>query len=133
MQTFTIDEIMDLKPCNEYTRERVEELWDGRESLSLLEICDLPIPVDDIFWVVLLNSDLSDQVKHDLACDFAEHVLHIFESKYPDDKRPRECISIARDPNSTPEQLCAAGAAARDSEQQWQLSRVKEVLGENAR
>ena len=31
------------------------------------------------------------------ACDLAEHVLHIFEDKYPEDKRPREAIKLARE------------------------------------
>ena len=30
------------------------------------------------------------------ACDCAEHVLHIFENHYPDDKRPRLVIESAR-------------------------------------
>ncbi|MFZ3220014.1 MAG: putative immunity protein, partial [Rhodoferax sp.] len=31
-----------------------------------------------------------------LACDFAEHVLPLFEKKRPDDKRPHEAIRMAR-------------------------------------
>ena len=30
------------------------------------------------------------------AADCAEHVLHLFESRYPDDPRPREAIQAAR-------------------------------------
>jgi len=30
------------------------------------------------------------------ACDCAEHVLHLFEEKYPEDKRPAEAIAVAR-------------------------------------
>jgi len=30
------------------------------------------------------------------ACEMAEHVLHIFEEKYPDDKRPRRAIETSR-------------------------------------
>ena len=30
------------------------------------------------------------------ACDCAESVLHIFEAKFPDDKRPRACIETDR-------------------------------------
>ncbi|NDJ54546.1 MAG: hypothetical protein GYB68_15880 [Chloroflexi bacterium] len=31
-----------------------------------------------------------------LACDFAEHVLHLFESAFPDDDRPRQAIMLSR-------------------------------------
>jgi hypothetical protein len=31
------------------------------------------------------------------ACDCAEHVLHLFEERYPNDKRPREAIQAARE------------------------------------
>src|SRR5690349_8106487 len=31
-----------------------------------------------------------------IACDIAESVLHIFEAKYPQDKRPRSAIEVAR-------------------------------------
>jgi hypothetical protein len=49
------------------------------------------------------------------ACDCAEHVLPIFEKERPDDKRPRECIQVARKfarGKSTQEELAAAWAAA---------------------
>ena len=53
-----------------------------------------------------------------LACDFAEHVLPIFEKKNPNDVRPREAIAVARrfaNGKATPEELRAAYAAAYDA------------------
>ena len=51
-----------------------------------------------MFW--LLDAlDISDEQEKDLrllACDYAEEVLHLFEDKYPDDKRPRLAIEAAR-------------------------------------
>jgi hypothetical protein len=90
----TVDNIMDLDPCEDYTREDVEELWDGRESLSLVDICDLDIPPADIFWVVTLF--LPDRENRLFAVWCAERVLPIFETRYPDDKRPRMAIETAR-------------------------------------
>jgi len=53
------------------------------------------------------------------ACDCAERVLHIFEEKYPDDKRPREAIEVARayanDKATEKELIRAFDAAAADS------------------
>lgn len=43
---------MRLHPCNQYPESRVRELWGGRESLTPLEILDLPIPAADRVWVM---------------------------------------------------------------------------------
>jgi hypothetical protein len=53
------------------------------------------------------------------ACDCAEHVLHIFEEMYPEDKRPREAIAVARRfavGEATRDELNDAGDAARAAE-----------------
>ena len=50
------------------------------------------------------------------ACDCAERVLAVYEKEYPDDRRPRHAIEVARSyahGNATDEELAAAGAAAR--------------------
>ena len=48
------------------------------------------------------------------ACDFSERVLHIFETKYPNDARPRQAIEAARRyaENPTEENRAAARVAA---------------------
>ena len=49
------------------------------------------------------------------ACDCAERVLPIFEKEYPDNKRPRNAIEVARkfaNGDATQEELAAARAAA---------------------
>jgi len=65
------------------------------------------------------------------ACDCAEHVLPLFEKKYPNNKAPRSCIETSRAfarGNATEKQRDAARAAARDAEQQWQTDRLWEYL-----
>lgn len=37
-----------------------------------------------------------DRLAREVACDFAEHVLPIYEAAYPNDKRPRQAIETAR-------------------------------------
>jgi hypothetical protein len=39
---------------------------------------------------------LDDRTARLLACDFAEHVLPIFEKHRPDDMRPRNAVAMAR-------------------------------------
>ena len=54
--------------------------------------------ISDYFWFIR-RQPLNDDHKKDLqllTVDFAEHVLPVFESKYPDDKRPRAAIETAR-------------------------------------
>jgi hypothetical protein len=49
------------------------------------------------------------------ACDCAAHVLKIFEKNCPNDKRPRECIAVARKfahGKATQEEMAAATHAA---------------------
>ncbi len=56
MQTWTVEEMWAHEPpC--YTKERLIELWAGRESLSVLDILDLDIPATDRMWAVLQAGD----------------------------------------------------------------------------
>jgi hypothetical protein len=53
MHGYTVDEIMATRPCADYPRERVEELWGGRESLTVVEIAALDIPLLDRLYQVI--------------------------------------------------------------------------------
>ena len=53
-----------------------------------------------------------------LACDFAEHVLPLFESKFPGDLRPRHAIETSRryaNGDATDDELADARAAVADA------------------
>ena len=63
------------------------------------------------------------------ACDCAEHVLPLFETKYPDDKQPRRTIEMARKyayGKATKKELAAAWDAARDAawDAAWDAARA---------
>jgi hypothetical protein len=91
---------------------------------------DRPIPValilesngiDDALWV-LRNAHCGDgdaernRFLRLLACDFAEHVLPIFEKHHSDDNRPRQAIEAARlfeDGKVSYKEMATARAAAR--------------------
>ena len=45
---------------------------------------------------LLRETDWNERSARLFACDCAERVLPIFEKEYPDDKRPREAIRVAR-------------------------------------
>ena len=69
----TVDQIINLRPCGEYDRDRLKQLWSGRESLSLNDIASLDIPRDDVWWVIVKLAD-NKQRRH-LACWCALQVL----------------------------------------------------------
>ena len=52
--------------------------------------------LDDALWCLRATVQDADKIKRLIACDFAESVLHIFESKRPGDDRPRKAIEAAR-------------------------------------
>ncbi|MDP2654430.1 MAG: hypothetical protein Q8Q08_10420, partial [Candidatus Omnitrophota bacterium] len=80
-----------------------------------------------------------DKLAHLLACDYAERVLGLFETAYPDDKRPRQAIETAKlyaNGQATTDALdaaraaarAAAGGAARAAERKWQGRRLMKYL-----
>ena len=89
--------------------------------------------LEDAFWFIAkINNKLSKKQQGDirlLACDYVESVLHLFENKRPDDKRPRLAIQAARDfvaGKITHEAWAAASSGARASEwaAEWAAARA---------
>jgi hypothetical protein len=66
---------------------------------------------EDCLWALCATAENCDQVARLMAADFAEAVLPVFESQYPNDSRPRAAIEAARK-FATGEITAAARAAA---------------------
>ena len=116
----TVDAVMELEPCEEYPRTRVQELFG--DGLTLLEISGLDIPVEDRLWV--LPQLLPPREARLFACACAQAVLPLFERESPDDTRPRDAIDVARrfaHGEATQAELAASSAAA--SAAAWDASR----------
>lgn len=112
----TVHDVVRMRPCATYAHERVKALWAGRASLSPLEILALNIPIEDRLWCILRPEVVGERTCRILACDFAGHVLPIWEAQYPTDTRPRVAIETAiRHLNgmATREEVDAAVAAVR--------------------
>lgn len=65
------------------------------------------------------------------ACDCAELVLSIFEAKYPDDKRPRNTVEMARKwvvGKATLEEVRTAADAAAKKEAQLKCANIARKL-----
>ena len=52
MNKLTIDDILDMGPCSEYNRDRLETLFDGRETVNEFDVADAPISNADKGWLL---------------------------------------------------------------------------------
>lgn len=118
MPTTTLNEIKRHNPCESGWKKLTKNLGGIRKygkdtPVTLLQILDSN-GLNDALWALRACND--ERFARLLACDYAEHILHIFESRYPDDKRPRRAIEVSRrcaDGLATEDELNAARDAAR--------------------
>jgi len=106
----TKDYLKSLNPCKDRFDHYLTYYsnWQG----SLEEFLDLSeLTHDDKKWVFVRSIE-KDRLRL-VAADFAERVLHIFESKYPNDDRARKAIESARNNDAARAADAAAYAAAR--------------------
>lgn len=112
----TLNEIRKHEPC--------PRGWSTLlRGLGKTEADDEPLPlarvleingIADAIWAIraVAGHEVAARL---FACDCAESVLHLFEKRYPDDKRPRTAIEVARrfaHGEATVEELRNANAAA---------------------
>ena len=120
MKSVTIEQVIAWQPCGydddddgeNYTPQRIEMLFDGRESLTARDIAALDIPKRDVIWALLHKEFVTERQMHILACDFAESIVHLCG----DDPRPRAAIDAKRAwmrGDISDAELAAAWAAAR--------------------
>lgn len=87
MKRLTIDDVMDMKPCSKYPEERIENLYKGRESLTLLEITNLDIDPIDIIWVMTQPNVLSREQLVEFANSAADRSARDHALKHPETAR----------------------------------------------
>jgi hypothetical protein len=113
-----------LEPCeNGYHLCRGSDLLDWLGPVICeAEYCGEMVEAVDKIVVrearLLRRLNWDERVARLLACDCAEHVLHVFETARPHDPRPRQTIEVSRryaNGEATDEQLTAARAAAWDA------------------
>lgn len=51
-QGWTVDDVLAMPPCEDYPRERLVDLWAGRERLIPRDVACLPIPAVDRIWLL---------------------------------------------------------------------------------
>jgi hypothetical protein len=52
-KVWTVDDVLALRPCDAYTRERVMDLFAGRAALTAQDVAALAIPAEDRLWALL--------------------------------------------------------------------------------
>ena len=117
----TFRKLHDAGACKERYRFLAKALGGikayGRDTpITLLQILDIN-GLDDALWALRACDD-AEVFSRLLACDYAEHVLHIFEAQCPGDDRPHKAIEVARRyarGEAMEEALAAARAAAWDA------------------
>lgn len=70
--------------------------YSSRPLLTVNEVIELDLPAKNRVDALLQPEVLSAYKLRELACDFAQHTLHVFEAHAPKDYRPHECIAAAR-------------------------------------
>ena len=112
--SMTARQMRDAGAC--YDLQTIKGLWDGRESLTALDILDLGIPDADKLWGVLRENLIPASGLRELACRFAETALvgEVAAGGAPD-ARSYAVIEVARafaNGDATEDQLAAASSAA---------------------
>jgi hypothetical protein len=105
----TLSAIKTLNPCKDRLDNFVK--FYGSKTLTKGQFMGLKnITQEDKMWVAFRMMPQAN-IRY-AAADIAESVLHIFEKEYPNDNRPRRAIEVAKNPNSTQEELNSARANA---------------------
>lgn len=65
MKELSVLDVMVLRPC--YSEDKVKEVFNGRDKLTLLDILDLDIPAKDKVWVLTRPGILPDAILKEFA------------------------------------------------------------------
>lgn len=115
----TYDDVKAMRPCADGLRAATKafggiDAWKSNPK-GIRDWIDAKIDFDDILWVYCRDDVVDAKTLRLFAADCAQSVLHLFEDKHPEDKRPREAIEAARKyahGEITQAELAAARAAA---------------------
>lgn len=91
----TIDELLSLAPLG-HNHDELRQLMAGRERWTALDIARLDRPSEELLSIILRPELIPQRTLEFLTCDFAEHVLPIWEVSYPENNRPRATIEAVR-------------------------------------
>ena len=114
--TLTLNLIRAKSPCQDGWTKLLAHLGKTSaddEPLDLLTVLDSN-GLDDALWVLDMTK-CDQRLSRHFSAWCAEQVLPIFERERPNDPRPRNAISVARDDGATDQERAAARDTARDA------------------
>jgi len=116
----SVQDILAFNPCDEYTEERIAELFKSvgcKKYITVDKLFKVNIPHQDFFWLILRNDFIPEKELHLIAIWCFERIAQpIWEKYYPEDNRPQEAIRVKKlwlEGQATFSELDAARAAAR--------------------
>lgn len=96
METISVAKLLDSDLITTEESYGLLERYVLNPQITACEILELDLPAKNRVEALLQPEFLNDTHLRELACDFAEHTLHVFEFHALDDKRPRRCVEVAR-------------------------------------
>ena len=97
--TTTLNKIRACGPCTSGWKTLLKHVgkdFDPDAEINLLTVMESN-GVADMLWTLRATDQDSKRVASQLAIEFAEQALPIFEKRRPNDERPRKAIQAARD------------------------------------
>jgi len=88
----TLETLQSMDACSSGITEFLDAQKTVGPNAKLSQIAE-HISLNYILWAI---KRIDKKLYRMLACDYAEHTLHLFESKYPQDMRPRNAIVAGR-------------------------------------
>ena len=137
----TFNKLHEFGACTEGYRKLAKYL-DGVAKYGK----NTPIPLDkiiesnglmDTIWTLRATTESSENLLIEFACRCAEHILHFYEDKYPDDNLPRLAIEAARKLITDKSPAAAKSArkawsAAKSARKAWSAARSAAWSAESA-
>lgn len=96
IEVITADMIIGWHPCEDWPEERIRKICPAKGASPLKIARARQLSVADRLWLLLREDVLGHRLCHEIAADYAERVLPIFERERPDDTRMRDCIEVRR-------------------------------------
>lgn len=130
-ETISVEKLLDSELITAEESYGLLERFVIRPQITAPEVLELDLPAKNRVEALLQPEFLPEMQLRELACDFAAHTIHIFESHAPEDHRPRRCLEVARlhvAGRASSEEFSAAIKDARPSMWRFQATAYKSAF-----
>ena len=115
-KSFTKEYILANAGCYQDTDQLATLLQPTSDNITIEDILNSVIPCEDKAWFICRKCELTEQQLQSFAIGCAELALPVYEAKYPNDSRVRDCIEATKqfiDGKLTKEELLEKRDAAK--------------------